>query len=323
MFDIRRPRRLPHAALALPLTCITLGLSLPASAATLPIYKATAGISGNNSPYVGGDTTVVNSAGSTFPDGRMAGAQSVAGPDGIGFSSSAGIPERDPSEAFDGVLSIESIAGYSGGSYYVDDLVFSFTGGDAAENNGFAEVSALFLLDGAMWFNQDFGANSSAMVTVGVSFGVGEPGTGVTAETVGLISRGRNRTEEIVRNEGVFSELGDDATMTIDGSYATDIHVVPLDKELVFTMAAGGRSTVVSRQDETAVSANLDFMHTFTLGNGSMIFDLPEGITVNSVRGGIVNNQFAAPSAVPLPPALPMMASAMVLLGVFRCRRRT
>jgi hypothetical protein len=66
-------------------------------------------------------------------------------------------------------------------------------------------------------------------------------------------------------------------------------------------------------------------MGTFRLGPDGPIFALPEGITANSAKAGIVNNRFAPlPRAdpvtpVPLPPTLVLLASA---LAVARLARR-
>ena len=293
----------------------------PAAAATLPLYTAYAGFSGHPSPDSTGDSTVINSAGAVFSDGRIAGAQSVAGVDGIGFSNSAGVPMRDPSEHIDGILPFSSISANSGGSYYIDDLVFSYTGEEPSESGGNALVSALFTFDGFMSLNQLSGSNSSATTSAGVNYGLGEPGTGVKLDTVGLITRQMNNGVFTATNDGVFSILGNSDSMNVNGVFSVASQVVPLDTPLVFRMGAGGRSSVVSRQDESGVSASMDFMHTFTLGDGTSIFDLPEGITVNSVQAGIVNNSFETIAPVPLPATLPMMLAGLSFICALFKRR--
>lgn len=58
-----------------------------------------------------------------------------------------------------------------------------------------------------------------------------------------------------------------------------------------------------------------DFQHTVSFPTSGLVFDLPPGYTVNSVRAGIVNNQF-------VPEASTLGLSALSLAALLSLRRR-
>jgi hypothetical protein len=304
-----------HGLIALSLLALCAGAPGPARAATvipalLP-YTATAHATGIDNPAAYSAETATNSAGSVYPDGRAASGQSYAGPGGIGFAGMAFVPARDPADDFDGVLGGESMSGSGGGHLRFDDLVFSGTAGDGAVQ---AVVSTIFHLSGWMSFDRVIGANSSARASVSVRYALDTPGL---PQNIGSVRRESDRSSLLFRNDGVFASLGDDTSLTLSGTFRTPPQVVPLDRPLLFRMEVGGGASAVAR-DETAVTATMDFLSTFRLGPDGPIFDLPEGITANSVKAGIVNNRFALPGAtpIPVPPGLALLLSALTVLSL-------
>lgn len=313
-----------HGLIALSLVALCAGAPGPAQATTvipalLP-YAATAYATGIDNPVVYSAETATNAVGSVYPDGRAASGQSYAGSGGIGFAGMAFVPARDPADDFDGVLGGEGMGGSGGGHLRFDDLVFSSMAGDGAVQ---AVVATIFHLSGWMSFDRVIGANSSARASVSVRYALDTPGL---ARNIGSVQRESDRSSLLFRNEGVFASLGDDASLTLSGTFRTPPQIVPLNKPLLFRMEVGGGASAVAR-DETAVSANMDFLSTFRLGPDGPIFDLPAGITANSVKAGIVNNRFVTPQVapVPLPPALALLLSALAaiaLSGRLQRRRR-
>lgn len=101
---------------------------------------------------------------------------------------------------------------------------------------------------------------------------------------------------------------------------------LPVGRALNLVLMLSAQSTVsggpVSQfADPITVVAesSADFFNTLGFPISGDVFNLPEGYTVNSVDGGIVNNRFGA---VPIPPTVLLLGSGLVgLAGLRRFRK--
>jgi len=69
-----------------------------------------------------------------------------------------------------------------------------------------------------------------------------------------------------------------------------------------------------------SATADMNYYDTLSFPTSGPVFNLPDGFTINSVEGDIVNNEFAP--ATPLPPTWTMMLIGLAGLGFISHRRR-
>lgn len=111
----------------------------------------------------------------------------------------------------------------------------------------------------------------------------------------------------------------------IGGTFPTPTISLPMNTPFTLSLALEVGVNAFSE----GTSAFSDFLSTLTFATAGPVFNLPDGLTINSVDGGIVNNRFGSsgPDPDPDPQPVPEPASLLLLgtgmLTAAGCRRRT
>jgi hypothetical protein len=90
---------------------------------------------------------------------------------------------------------------------------------------------------------------------------------------------------------------------------------VPLDTPVSLSMVLDA-SAGVTTGGATTPTANADYLHSFDFPQGTDLFNLPAGVTVNEPDAFVVNNRF-----VPAPEPSGLMAIGFAAFGMLRRRR--
>ena len=105
--------------------------------------------------------------------------------------------------------------------------------------------------------------------------------------------------------------------------------MVPVDEPLILTLEMRASSSALvdarlSGGHDVSSSGGGNFFDTFSLPTSGPVFNLPEGYTVNSLSGLIVDNRWvgAPTSAVPEPGSLTLLGVGIAGLGGIGWRRR-
>lgn len=210
-------------------------------------------------------------------------------------------------------------AGGGGASFNIDDVLISGPG-------DFVDGILNLDLGGALSASADYHnalgqSGSSAQVTVGISFpgfgggggallGAGAPPTNtLTLTTSGLLT-GYSGTGALLELHLVSSVLPVGTPFSIGMS---------LDTQTVAFYNVFGTGTA---SVPIIAEAFASYTHTLSFSRGGPVFTLPDGYTVNSVDGGIVNNRFGGLPTVPEPATLSLIGLGLMGLELAR-RRRT
>lgn len=209
------------------------------------------------------------------------------------------------------------------------DLVISGPGGATdvlAAMNFFThldEESAS--LDSALSGSANIG--SSAEADWGVTFDDGTGG-GYTATEFSQLKLSSNAG--VITNTsstyGDFSGSTDSASLLAGTVLSTPEFSLPVGQPITVTLFAGlaaGSGWTSCSLDCNGGSTSVDFgaLDTFGLPSSGLVFDLPEGYTVNSVDGLIVDNHFVGgTSTVPEPSTFPILLVSLAAIWLRRFR---
>ncbi|HUJ48558.1 MAG TPA: hypothetical protein VLW25_00100 [Bryobacteraceae bacterium] len=211
------------------------------------------------------------------------------------------------------------------------DLVISGPGGAPdvlAAMNFFThldEVSAS--LDSVLSGSAKIGSSASA--DWGVTFDDGN-GNVFTAEEFSQLNLSSNAG--VVTNTsstyGDFSGFTDSASLLAGTILTTPEFSLPVGQPITVTLFAGvsaGSGWILCSVDCNGGSTSVDFtaLDTFGLPLSGLLFDLPDGYTVNSIDGLIEDNHFVGgTSAVPEPSNLPVLLLSFAAVCFWGFRRR-
>jgi hypothetical protein len=287
----------------------------------LPVFNASVLQEGGNS--VSGSSTVSTAFSYFNPISNGAGTLSgdefaAAGPGGLRSSSKVSIFRT-------GAPGLDSASGpaQASASATFNDFIITGPGGSVAG-------SANFTLSGAFETTANIADSiGNTLVLGGAQIEVGVSGSMPGMSFSGLFDQqsganGQGPTGFISGGNGVFA--GDSAPT----GFTTAMTELPVGTLFSVSLglgttafaswgSGGGAEGELTTVDLTALS---DFSNTFTFATTGPVFNLPDGYTVNSVSGDIVNNRFVGgPAATPEPPALIMLGSGLLSLAVFLRRR--
>ncbi|HTS50051.1 MAG TPA: hypothetical protein VMH05_19015 [Bryobacteraceae bacterium] len=211
------------------------------------------------------------------------------------------------------------------------DLVISGPGGTTdvlAAMNFFThldEVSAS--LDSALSGSAKIGSSASA--DWGVTFDDGN-GNVFTSEEYSQLNLSSNAG--VITNTsstyGDFSGPTDSASLLAGTVLTTPQFSLPVGQAITVTLFAGvsaGSGWILCSVDCNGGSTGVDFtaLDTFGLPLSGLVFDLPEGYTVNSVDGLIADNHFVGgTSTVPEPGTIPTLLLSFAAIWLWRFRPR-
>lgn len=271
--------------------------------------------------------------------GVYASASSAGGSSGAGSSAnssaSAG-PGYLGAQAYGSATWAGSYAEASASGYFVlSDLAFS--SGNPSDTQ--VTTSLNFTFGGNVWGSHAAGTPMHSRS--GVSIGWQLKSGGVTyLDARGGLEYWSSETDpgfQLVQATGVLADLttmppGYDwsftSVFTPGGQVSITLNDITLDLGGVYELSAWISSDVQSGLSATAGAQtvlDLDFGHTMSFPTSGSVFNLPEGFTLNSADGAIVNNQWIdpRPAVVPVPAAVWLFGSALMGLGVVTRRGRS
>ena len=300
----------------------TLGAAVPLSAAATPLFEAAAGTDSRSGPT---PTTAADSA--TSVDGALT----------RSYSATARADQGSVGARADSNVSIFgnlSCAGCTIGTTAFaratfDDLVFSGPTDDVLTSINL-HIAGSLSADGSLGapferFDSIGSATFNATIAEPSGFGpliLGGSSSGLSA-----------RHNESNDPASVFMQTrrdGDLGSATFDADFiAVDelvtggVFSVPVDELLILTldMRVSTSALVNTRFSDVlhSVSSSADgnFLNTFSLPTSGPVFNLPEGYTVNSLSGLIVDNRWvgAPTSAVPEPGSLALLSAGIAGLA--------
>jgi PEP-CTERM motif len=131
-------------------------------------------------------------------------------------------------------------------------------------------------------------------------------------------------------SNGVFGDVAACglAVDSVSSTVGSDPFVVPIGVPLTLQMELDTNAGVggyVNGPGFATASAGANFIDTVSFPFSGFVFDLPDGYTVNSAEGLIVNNQFLGtenPSTVPEPGSLPFLLAGFAGIGILQFRRK-
>jgi hypothetical protein len=254
-----------------------------------------------------GDAGAAATSSASFPaDGRGANASAIAGAGVLKVSADAGIAAQPPAEPFVPL----SVGGGGSATMRFDDVVFRSLANP--KSAGFVEVALNVQIDGAFSLSQVAASDSTARAGLTLSYGLGVPGAGSSAnpKTIGTLTRQIDRGLTSAGNAGVFSVLGADDGLSIDGLFTTPTFLVPLGTPLFLSLTLNANANAVTR-DGAPVSAAAAFGDSLHWPAARPVFVLAEGYTARSAQAGIHGNV----SAVPAPPGAWMFAAGLLAVA--------
>jgi hypothetical protein len=253
-----------------------------------------------------------------FPDGRTGSAFAQGALHGLGATASVVVPvlELNPGES-------QSIATGASATVRFDDIVITNLADPT--NLDPIQVTTNFFLDGAFSFGPGTTAdNALVTASLGLLYGIGT-GPASAANSIGSILRVYSDGVLNESDSGIFAGAGLGGSFSFHGEFVTVPLTVAVGTPIRLSLGLTVGASAVSRNFHTptpvfgpALSLTSDFQNTLRFSTSGPALNLPDGYTVNSAQAGIVNNQF---SAVPLPPALLLFASALVPFSRRICRR--
>lgn len=309
-----------------------LGATLPRSAAAVPLFEATAGTNSQS-----GSTPVTAADGATFTDGALtrsygATARADRGSLGALADADASIIGNQTCDGCD--IGTRAFARAT-----FDDLVFSGpAGADEVMTSIRLHISGSLATGGSLGpgpegFQSIATANFGATVAEPSGFGplvLGGSSSGLSARhdesnDLGFAFQQTSRSGDL----GSVTFAAD--TIVVNELVTGGQFLVPLDETLILTleMQATASALVDTRLDtfhSVTSSANGNFLSTLSFPLSGPVFDLPEGYTVNSLSGLIVDNRWvgAPASDVPEPGSLALLGvgiAGMAGLGWRRSKR--
>lgn len=219
----------------------------------------------------------------------------------------------------------------SGANFVLSDLVFS----SANPSNTQVTTSLNFTIGGNIWGSSSGGSQMHSRGGVGIGWRLRSGGVTYLSADGGL-SYWTSETDpgiQLVQASGVLADLSSmppgydwsyTSLLTLGGQTTITLNNITLDLGRVYELTAWINSDVQSGLSATAGSQTVlgvDFGHTMSFPTSGAVFNLPEGFTINSADGAIVNNQWIdpRPAVVPIPAAVWLFGSGLVgLAGIAR-----
>jgi hypothetical protein len=244
------------------------------------------------------------STGSSF-DGYIGSIDSfaVAGRGSLGASSSVTFTvinsplTSTPPSSFNGTASA---------SFGFDDVIFSGPLG------GTIPVTLLMQLNGTISANGQKSDVANAVAVAGIS---GDILTTSTGSILGRFNGGyeiRNESGNItITQGGILSNYNLQNPTAISSTTLNVPTNIPLELDLTLTATVS-----ISGYGPDVTDAVSNYRHTLSLPTSGPVFDLPQGYTVNSVEGDIVNNSFVGGATEPIPEPSTLVMSS-ILIGIF------
>jgi len=212
----------------------------------------------------------------------------------------------------------------------ISDLIFSTTG-DATDvlmsMNFFAHIDGVVSPSVALTGSARVAASVSA--DWGVNFDDGQGGMDSAEDflQIGVVDLDGTTTPTDSLT-GDFTGASGTSSLLNGGVVLTSpLFTVPIGTPVsmnLFVGASAGAGWINCSVDCTAAQADIEFgaLNTFGLPTSGPVFNLPEGFTVNSVDGQIVDNHFVGTTmaATPEPAAIPILGGAII--GMFAARKR-
>jgi PEP-CTERM motif len=310
------------------IAALMLGAAVPVPASAAPLFEATAGSDSRSgsAPTSAGD-------GQTFVDGALTRSYSASA-----RADRGSVGARADSDA--SILGNQSCAGCTIGTTAFaratfDDLIFS--GADDVTTSINLHIAGALVTGGRLGgpFEQfDSRASATFTATIAEPSGFGPLILGGSSSGLEARSVEDNDPVMVFRQSRRLGDLGS-ATFNSDSIVVNELvtgapFTVPVDEPLILTleMRASSSALVDARFSDVAhnvsSSGHGNFFDTFSLPTSGPVFNLPQGYTVNSVSGLIVDNRWvgAPTSAVPEPGSLTLLALGIAGLGGIGWRRR-
>jgi hypothetical protein len=306
---------------------VTLSGTLPLSAIAAPLFEVTAGSDSRSgpAPTLAGD-------GQTFVDGALTRSYSAAARadrGSVGTRADSDVSIFGAQSCADCTIGTTAFARAT-----FDDLVFS--GPDDVTTSINLHIAGALVTSGhlgAPFEEFDSRASATFMATIAEPSGFGPLILGGSSSGLDARSTEDNDPTLVFRQSRRFGDLGS-ATFDSDSIVVNELvtgaaFMVPVDEPLILTLEMRASSSALvdarlSGGHDVSSSGGGNFFDTFSLPTSGPVFNLPEGYTVNSLSGLIVDNRWvgAPTSAVPEPGSLTLLGVGIAGLGGIGWRRR-
>lgn len=306
---------------------VTLCGTLPLSATATPLFEATAGTDSRSAPI-----PISAADGATFTDGgltRSYSATARAGQGSVGAQAASDVSLVGNQSCSGCTIGTTSFARAT-----FDDLIFS--GPDDVMTSINLHIAGALITGGNLGaaFEQfDSRASAAFDATIAEPRGFGPFVLGGSSSGLNARHTQDNDPALLFRQTSRTGDLGS-ATFNADSIVVNELVTgaqfsVPVDEPLILTLEirASTSALVDARFSDVlhnvSSSADGDFLDTFSLPTSGPVFNLPDGYTVNSLSGLIVDNRWvgAPTGAVPEPGSLALLGAGIAGLAGMGWRR--